>query len=779
MVAWLAVPAIGFGLEIATTHPRLLVRHENATVGIGPTRALVRQRRLRSELAPYAKLGGHDGNWEGQLTPALQTLLSGDPKAQAIVRDWLLEQTQPSKRSTARQGPGHMAIAFDWIHATLTPDERRRIAENIRLGTDAAVLFLRLGEPDINHNFTYMALFSVALSGLALHDEPGFEKAAAGYLAYAREWLQGPGGVYEAGAARGGAWPEGNQYGFTECTRLLVVLLHAWRSATDEDPFAGIRVRHGDFLRGTARFYMAMTRPDFTFERLGDMNQFKPLLRDQHRFVVEALAAGLRSDGGEATTAAMLEHFSDRLHERYGGRDTHHNFDWGMLVFADPDAPRDARAYASQPLGQVFGRGTLDLVALRSRWDEDGVAITFQAGDHFVDHQHFDKGAFTIYHRGALAIDSGAYDRMYGPHHRQYATRSIAHNVPLVFDPEQPVPAEGYKRDGGQRVLRGLQHHARWTEFLAHREREGLDAANLVRFEHGSTTPLHQREDATPLGSSAQMEPAPFATYAVAQAELSGAYGPSVRRLQRTLAYWPAAQIVLVDDAIDLTQPLAVAFSLHTIDPPLAAESDRPESGAVLLGRVPWWVVTRKGGVDLGKHQQAYDGRLFLRTLAPEDHVAHRIGGRGFEWWVNGINYKPAGNAGEPRESGAWRIEIAPPAAATRHRLTHALFVGDATTFKMPEGEMLRLPPGWRGAHVAAAPEVVLLIREVEQTPLPLDYQVATVLPCLHLIVGLEPGRNVEVRCGDVADIRRVSAEGVLAFHDPEVGTRGLRLRGL
>ena len=60
----------------------------------------------------------------------------------------------------------------------------------------------------------------------------------------------------------------------------------------------------------------------------------------------------------------MVEAFADRIHAAYGWRDTHRNFAWGMLLFADPEARRDDAAYASQPLLQVFGRGTLDLVCI-------------------------------------------------------------------------------------------------------------------------------------------------------------------------------------------------------------------------------------------------------------------------------------------------------------------------------------------------------------------------------------------------------------------------------
>lgn len=370
------------------------------------------------------------------------------------------------------------------------------------------------------------------------------------------------------------------------------------------------------------------------------------------------------------------------------------------------------------------------MVIIRSGWDEDGTSITFQAGDHFVDHQHFDKGAFTIYHRGALAIDAGAYDRMYSPHHSQFATRTVAHNTPLVFDPEQAVPA-GFRRDGGQRVLRGFQHHARWSDFEAHRAAEHLDAATLRGAESGVAPSL-----AVATGD-ASAAPAPFAAYAVAQAELAGAYGPAVKSLVRTLAYFPAAQLVLVDDALELAAPLDAAFVLHTIDPPLAAGRAGAAPGRADLGLVDWWVTTRHDSLDLGAREFLYDGRLFVRTLSPQPHRALRIGGAGFEWWVNGVNYKPAGNGGDPRESGAWRLEVHPERPAARQRWTHALLVADASVLRPPEAAPLVVPAGWRGAHAAGAPEVALLVAERDDIALPLHYEVTTALPCIHVLVGL------------------------------------------
>ena len=119
----------------------------------------------------------------------------------------------------------------------------------------------------------YMMLFTLVTSGLTLSDVPGHEEDARLYLQEAQSWLEGRGGIYETCDALAGGWPEGAQYGYRENTRLLVLMMHALRSATDQDPFARVRRHHGDFVRKIERSFMAMTRPDMSLERIGDVNR--------------------------------------------------------------------------------------------------------------------------------------------------------------------------------------------------------------------------------------------------------------------------------------------------------------------------------------------------------------------------------------------------------------------------------------------------------------------------------------------------------------------------
>ena len=80
------------------------------------------------------------------------------------------------------------------------------------------------------------------------------------------------------------------------------------------------------------------------------------------------------------------------------------------LLWRDPDAPA-ASPSSTLPLSRYFGSPFGWMVA-RTGWGEDAVIAEMKVNEYnFVNHQHLDAGAFQIYYKGALAIDSGLYSR--------------------------------------------------------------------------------------------------------------------------------------------------------------------------------------------------------------------------------------------------------------------------------------------------------------------------------------------------------------------------------
>ena len=128
------------------------------------------------------------------------------------------------------------------------------------------------------------------------------------------------------------------------------------------------------------------------------------------------------------------------------------------FLWDDPEVePRDpALAPESELPRQRFFPGVGHLI-IRDGWKPESTWIEFDCGPYLAKHQHLDQNQITIYHRGYLAIDSGAdYTDTESPHYLNYYRRTIAHNSILVYDPAEKffwsdnvLPASN---DGGQRM---------------------------------------------------------------------------------------------------------------------------------------------------------------------------------------------------------------------------------------------------------------------------------------------------------------------------------------
>jgi len=106
-------------------------------------------------------------------------------------------------------------------------------------------------------------------------------------------------------------------------------------------------------------------------------------------------------------------------------------------------------------------------------------------------------------------------------------------------------------------------------------------------------------------------------------------------------------------------------------------------------------------------HSDQDRGRIFCRTLLPEDAVLEKVGGPGKEFWVNGVNYpldaglsesmKKAGYDPEqfkkeydevPELAGRWRMEVKPRNPRKEDVFLHLIQVGDQTLQEMSETQV-------------------------------------------------------------------------------------------
>jgi hypothetical protein len=744
--------------EVSSLHPRVYVRHDQAKVGKG---IKVSELRQRANGPAYARWGKpvSGGGAAAIVERAARYLEQGDAQELAAVREFLLTHTFSYRENDVGGflAGAEMATAFDWVYDGLSDADRRAAMANIVTTADSSRQFLERGGPDVNHNYTYMALNTVATCGLVLWGEPApYGETAREYLDLARQVIEAPGRVLDTWQAREGAWAEGSHYTFHETLRNLVMMLQAYRSASDSDYFAQAAAR-GDFLAGAGRFLIASTRPDFTFERTGDTSASRALANRTVPLTVEALASGL----GDTGEAARLRSFADELRQAYGSDDVLPPFQWGMRMFYEPAASRTP-SYRTLPTGLRLGKGTYEQIVLRNGWTEDSTMITILGGDHFTDHQHFDKGQFLVFHRGGLAVDSGTYDGMYRPgeHPNEYAQRTLAHNSLLIHDPKQVFP-KGYTNEGGQLVIRNKQHHEDWREYVAHRRDEGLDAADVLSFDHAEEK------------------------YSYVRVDLQRAYGEKVHFYDRQFVYLPKADVLLVYDRVAASQAdFDQRWLLHFQDAP-AVDGRKPGPGETSYSDALQVELQRQGRLDLSGRSFAYDGRLTVRTLLPASHVTRIVGGPGYEFWhpYEQRNYPPRGTreTADVREYGRWRMEVSPTEPRAEQSFLHSLSMGGLNDSPAAPVELLKsLAESLAGAFVPAgsASFVVLFSKRPAGAVLPLEYTLSLETPAEHLIVELPPDQELQLVVGHAAPRSvRVNSQGVLAFGDNTGGTRHITLR--
>ena len=742
--------------EVSGLHPRIYARADGSPVGKGPTVSVLRAR--RSDPA-YARWLGSSGssNAAAMVERASRYLESSDASDLAAVREFLRTRTYSYEKNDVSGflAGAEMAIAYDWTWSGLSRADRAAALANIVATADSSARFLRRGGPDINHNYTYMALDTVTVCGLVLKGEAAPYDARAGeYLALAKTFLEGRGKVLDTWKAREGAWAEGSHYTFHETLRTLVLTLAAWRSASDSDYFPIIRRRYGDFMAKAGRWLIACTRPDMTFERTGDSLPSRVVAGLTVPGTVEMMAAGI----DDPAESARLRSFAQALLAAYGENAVAPDYNWAMRVFYDPRAP-DEPSYRTLPLFQRLGTGTAEQFSLRNGWGPDSTAITILAGNHFTDHQHFDKGQFLIYHRGGLAVDSGTYDRMYQAdrHSAEYAPRTLAHNCLLVYNPDQAFP-KGYTNDGGQLVIRNKQHHGDWPAYLAHLESEGLHAGEVT---------------------AAELDPGN--RYAWTKVDLHRAYGEKVSHYERQFAYLPEAGLLVVYDRVASARPeFEKCWLLHFQDPP-SVDGKPAEPGVHSAAGARIVAERRKGKLELGGPPIKYDGALFVHTLLPAERVITTIGGPGYEYYnaFTGRNY-PVSSArleAEIREAGRWRMEVAPASKSVEDEFLNAIEIRDGSA-RPGSARLIRATAGKAaGVHLhrpAGRDEVVLFAAG----DLPLRYTVRARAACDHLITGLRPLAGVEVAIGGRMVARRqASAQGVLRFEDKAAGARNVTVR--
>jgi heparin/heparan-sulfate lyase len=379
------------------------------------------------------------------------------------------------------------------------------------------------------------------------------------------------------------------------------------------------------------------------------------------------------------------------------------------------DISLQPKSIATLPLSWYSG-SPFGWAIARTGWDANAVIAEMKVNEYnFVNHQHLDAGAFQIYYKGALAIDSGIYEGGaaggYGSTHcLNYSWRTIAHNSLLVYDPNEKFGGRGYGNDGGQR--------------LPHGRSEARNLGVLLAPENGHRT---GKVLAHGFGPDAQTP-----DFTLLQGDITDAYSKKVRQATRSFVFLnlhnsqvPAALVVL-DRVVSANPAFRKYWLLHTQEEP------RLDGTSAVIDCT----------------QYGNRGRLTLDTLLPPTANADlaKVGGLGKEYWVFGQNWA---NDVDPQrlertslEPGAWRIELSPKTASAEDLFLNVMQVTDRQS---PSRWPVRyLDAGDRVGCVIEGPEaswIVLMRKDSQRSAAPVKFTVPGGHPGRILVTDLASGQ--------------------------------------
>jgi heparin/heparan-sulfate lyase len=703
-------------------HPRLYLRAEQV--------AQLPQRLKDPVLQPAVKRLQAEAKRSPQFKVewnALQYLVTHDRKlGRATIEAALplLQKCELSHRQDACRQTGRMmvtgAIVYDWCYGLLTPEEKQAfIKELVRLARTQECGYPPTRQSSVTgHASEAMIMRDMLSAGIAIYDEfPQMYGLAAGR--FFNEHLPVRNWFYS-----GHAYHQGDSYG-------------PYRYSWDTYPlWIFDRLGAGNVYNPEQRFvsylWIYTTRPDGQRLRAGDTFACSaPRGRPWSQYIGTLLTASYYHDG------ILLDQYQRQ--GASGGNETIFEVLWR-------DISLQPKSITTLPLSWYCGSPFGWMVA-RTGWDQNSVIAEMKVNEYnFVNHQHLDAGAFQIYYKGALAVDSGIYEGGsaggYGSSHcLNYSWRTIAHNSLLVYDPNEKFGGRGYGNDGGQR--------------LPHGRSEARDLSVLLAPQNGYRT---GKALAHGFGPDPQTP-----DFTLLQGDLTDAYSKKVRQVTRCFVFLnlrnrqvPAA-IIVFDRVVSANPTFRKYWLLHTLEEP------RLDSTS--------------GVVDCTEHGNS--GRLILDTLLPPAANANlaKVGGPGKEFWVFGRNYA---NQVDPKrlertsiEPGAWRIEVSPKAAAAEDLFLNVMQVTDCQS--PSRWPVHRLDAGDYVGCVIEGPEtswVVLMRRDGRRSGEPVTFIVPADRPSRILVTNLVQGQWHARREGS-AETRdlAVSQDSGAAWFEGPAGT--------
>lgn len=751
---------------ISDLRPRLFIRNDNAKIGRGLTLSGLRARLKDPAYKDCIDFNQQVAGFESLPAIAMQYLLKGDRKNALTVGEYLANFPFPYKEHTSTASAVYNgAIAFDWVRDALPDDMAAKIIAKLVEGAE----YLKGGvvNPSINHNYSIVSLHGVAMVAVAIYGE-GIENTqkALVYLKLVKNLISGDQKLLHTFKEKQGTWGEGNHYTPFVVMYPFLMTLRGLTTATDTDYFLSIKEKYENFLEPMSKFVVANFRPDFTLERIGDVtSRVVP-----HKTFFRPLLDLLTSEINNAQLQGQLHSFSKELSAYYGVNLVPDIYRWMLLTFYDARLP-DKPSYKTFPNVMRFGENSYEHFMFRNNWNEDGTLITYISGDHYTDHQHFDKGHFLIYKKGGLVIDGGGYSDMYADSWSNYSTRSLAHNNVLVYDPaEQPKKGTSgtlLYPDGGQRVIRGTQSQQNWQQYKEESKLHGLNTADVLAFDYDRESNI----------------------YNYVKSNLTKAYGDKVKWIDRQLLYLPLADYMVVKDRVISTTPLDKYWMLHFEESP-KINGKTPVAGITEFQNDRIVQAQRRGELKLEGKTVQYGGGLFVKTLLPKERTISLIGGPGYEYFNRfaNKNFPPEKPFVDNRESGHWRMDVNPKQPTSATAFIHAFEITAPDKKAMVSSEYITSGDGKMEGVLFQSKENPYLVffsssldergDTFQRTKLPVTYKLNAAPQTTHVLVELEPNKKLKVYIDNkFFGTFNTTQAGVLSFKDKGNGVRTIKIK--
>lgn len=546
---------------------------------------------------------------------ALNYLTKGDKtSARAAITDMLdsLRNCSFGTKQDLSRASGVMlmvgSIVYDWCYPEFTPQEREEyVKEFIRIAGRMECKYPpKANETIAGHLCEWMILRDMLSAGIAVYDEYPDMYNYVIKLIYG-SYIPPRKFVYS-----GHNYHQGTGYANV---RLTNDFLSMW--ILDKMGAGSI---YGDDMRLTMYDLIYRRRPDGQVLPAGDVNHGRRVIPTYANPMM--LAASYYHDPylqAEFERKPVMEpHLL--IHELLWR-------DFSLKGKKPDDLPHTI--YSGSPFGWMIAR---------TGWDKNSVIVEMKVNEQFAgNHQHLDGGAFQIYYKGPLALDTGFYqgkrEGYNSANNKNYTKRTIAHNSLLIYDPDEKFPCWNYGgadktafagNDGGQRMP-GEQ----WRTCRTYEELMSEEFTVGKTLAHGFGPDLM----------------APDYTYL--KGDITKAYSAKVKEVKRSFVFLdlkddkvPAA-LVVFDKVVSSNPAFRKYWLLHSIEEPQIGPS----------------------GFSVRRTLDGDSGKLQCDVLLPEAGNASisSVGGEGYEYYVFGNNYPGVQkNPDDEKEHGVWRVEVSP-----------------------------------------------------------------------------------------------------------------------